>query len=204
MKFFFNQLNIEKQLIISNEIIKIFKESPLFLPKTPRFNRPFKILITNAGKWGWKSDINGYGYVTKHPITKKKWPVIPKFFLEIWKCYCRDYSLPNSCLINLYKYPSSSLGLHQDKDENNFNNPVLSISLGSIGVFKYGKDKNNLRKVYLESGSIVVMDGDSRLDYHGIEKIIKIKKNILNEMKEKFPLDCRINITLRIYEPRID
>ena len=58
-------------MIISNEIIKIFKESPLFLPKTPKFNRPFKILITNAGKWGWKSDINGYGYVTKHPITKK-------------------------------------------------------------------------------------------------------------------------------------
>ena len=49
--------------------------------------------------------------------------------------------LPNSCLFNLYNFPDSKLGLHQDKDENNFSFPILSISIGNSAVFKYGKTK---------------------------------------------------------------
>ena len=203
MKFFLNKLDLNEQSLILYDVSKLISEFPLFRPTTPKFNKPFKVLITNAGKWGWKSDIYGYGYTPIHPITNKLWPKIPESILEIWKDYCKDYPLPNSCLINLYNYPDSTLGVHQDKDERNFNNPVLSISLGSSAIFVYGKKKTKMKKICLSSGSIVLMDGNSRLDYHGIRKIIKDEKNILNQKKNfGFPRNSRINITLRVYESK--
>ena len=139
MKFFLNRISKPDQLEIAIVVSKIISKSPFFRPRTPVFGKPFKTLITNAGSWGWKSDVNSYGYVKKHPVTNNGWPKIPGKLVDVWKFYCKDHSLPNSCLINLYNYPDSVLGLHQDKDENDLSHPVLSISLGSSAIFKYGK-----------------------------------------------------------------
>ena len=34
-------------------------------------------------------------------------------------------TLPNCSLINIYKNEKATLGIHQDKDENNFSHPVV-------------------------------------------------------------------------------
>ena len=205
MKFFFNKIKIDDQVKITIILKEIVKIVPFFRPKLPKFNKPFKTMITNCGSWGWKSDIQGYAYVKEHPVTKSKWPKIPEIFLKIWRDLCINSKLPNSCLINLYEYPNSNLGLHQDKDENDFTTPVLSISLGSSAIFKYGKDKKNTKEILLRSGSVVLMGGNSRLDYHGISKIIKVENNILNrEGFDFFPDNSRVNVTLRRYEEKFN
>jgi len=202
MKFFLNALNHSRQRLIATHISKIISTSPLFLPRTPKWGAPFKTLITNAGSWGWKSDKEGYGYVKIHPKTKKKWPPIPKLFLKIWGIYCYTSLPPNSCLINLYQNSDSTLGLHQDKDENDYSFPVVSISLGSSAIFKYGKTKQHLKSVCLKSGSIAILDGKSRLDYHGISNVKKVKNNLFeSEEFYNIPDHARINVTLRRYTP---
>ena len=202
MFFFFNALDIKTQVKITHCISKIIDDSPFFRPKTPRFNKSFKILITNAGEWGWKADAKGYGYVKLHPITSKNWPAIPEICFKIWKKYCSKEKLPNSCLINFYN-ERATLGLHQDKDENDFSIPVLSISLGNSAVFQYGCDKSIVKKICLTSGSIVIMKDHSRLFYHGISKVNIDKTNILHDTDpKKFTKNCRINLTLRRYEPK--
>ncbi len=204
MKFFQNAVKHNDQLDIVLTISKLIDKFPFYNPRTPKFNKPFKIKITNAGLWGWNSDKNGYRYIKKHPMTNLDWPEIPGKLIDIWKKYCGGHGIPNSCLFNLYEFPHSNLGLHQDKDENDFSVPVLSLSIGSTAIFKYGRTKKKLNKINLESGTIVLMHGPSRLDYHGISRILKTENNILNLSKFNcFPSDSRINITLRKYDSNV-
>lgn len=200
MIFFLNEISKINQINLATDVSLIIKKSPLFRPRFPRFNNPFKILITNAGKWGWISDKYGYRYTERHPKTKKSWPAIPNNLFEIWETYSQCSYPPNSCLINLYTYPDSTLGLHQDKDENDFSFPVLSISLGCSAIFKYGKEKKSLYDICLTSGSIVVMRDESRLHYHGVSRILKTENNVLEESELNYlTSEARINITLRRY-----
>lgn len=201
MIFLLNSLDKNYQTKIIKDLSKIISKSPFFTPTLPRFNNPFKIKISNAGKWGWVSNVSGYQYVREHPITNKKWPKIPKSLLFLWQKHCCKINLPDSCLINLYSFPNSSLGIHQDKNEKDLTNPVLSISLGSNAIFRYGENKNKLNEICLKSGAICMLKGSSRLYYHGVKKIQKVKKNIIDTCDfDCFPKDCRINITLRKFE----
>ena len=116
-------------------------------------------------------------------MTKKKWPKIPSLFYKIWHQFSGYEKLPDCSLINVYPDHNSKLGLHQDKDEQCFKAPVLSISLGCTAIFNYGKDKKKLQKTTLPSGSIVLLKDHSRLYYHSISKIIT--KKIPFEKKKK-------------------
>tara|TARA_B100001248_G_C27281422_1_gene407934 strand:- start:104 stop:712 length:609 start_codon:yes stop_codon:yes gene_type:complete len=201
MIFLLNSLDKNSQIKIIKDLSKIIYKSPFFTPTLPRFNKPFKIKISNAGKWGWISNIQGYQYVEKHPETKKNWPEIPSSLLYLWQKHCCKIKMPDSCLINLYSFPNSSLGLHQDNNEKDLTNPVLSISLGSNAIFRYGKNKTNLNEICLKTGSICILKDSSRLYYHGVKKIQKVKENIIDECDfDCFPKNCRINITLRKFE----
>ena len=75
--------SIQKKLI--KEVKRIINLSPLIQPIMPKWNKPYKTLITNAGEWGWISDKLSYRYVGFHPKTKEKWPKIPNLFYQIWK-----------------------------------------------------------------------------------------------------------------------
>ena len=205
MQIICGALNIANQKSLIFDVLKIIKSAPLFFPRLPRWNKPFRVLITNAGDWGWISDKSGFKYVKKHPQTQKIWPKIPSSFLEIWKKFSCTNIMPNSCLINLYKNIDSRLGLHQDKNENDFSIPVLTISLGSSCKFNYGKTKEAklLKNVNLKTGSIVILSGDSRLDYHSVSKILRTEKNILhNENPNIFPRNSRLSITLRRFKEK--
>ena len=201
MKFFRNAIQPNDQSDLILIISKLIDKFPFYNPTTPKFNKPFNMKITSAGLWGWNSDKNGYCYTRKHPYTNSNWPKIPRKLINIWNKYCGKYEVPNSCLFNLYEFPNSKLGLHQDKEENDFSFPVLSLSIGSTAIFKYGRTKNKLNTIKLESGTIVIMEGASRLAYHGITKILKTEDNILNDEKfNSFPPHSRISITLRMYK----
>ena len=203
MKILISVLSESIQKKIIHEVSEIIDKAPLFNPLTPIWNKPLKISITNAGTWGWQSDKNGYKYEKCHPVTKKKWPPIPKIFFEIWNKYGSPLTQPNCSLINVYKNEKSTLGIHQDKDENDFSHPVVSISIGNKAIFNYGSSRKNLKKVCLPSGSIVVLKDESRLYYHSISKIFKSDKNIFYDNQNiNLPKEGRISVTLRRFQEK--
>ena len=203
MKILVDVLSHYIQKKIVDEISEIIYQAPFFIPLTPIWNKPLKISITNAGKWGWLSDKHGYKYVKYHPVTNKEWPPIPTTLLKIWNKYSSSTKPPNCSLINVYKNEKATLGVHQDKDENNFSFPVVLISIGNRAIFNYGTSKKNLKEICLSSGSVVVLRNKSRLYYHSISKVYKSKKNIFYHNKNSsLPKEGRISVTLRRYEEK--
>jgi alkylated DNA repair protein (DNA oxidative demethylase) len=98
------------------------------------------------------------------------------------------------CLINFYDQ-SAKMGLHQDKDEADFNWPVLSISLGDDALFRVGNVARGgkTESIWLNSGDIVVMGGPARLVYHGVDRIKFGSSTLLGKAG-------RINLTLRVVD----
>lgn len=166
--------------------------APLFVPKMPRTGKPMSVRMTNFGSLGWVTDKdNGYRYQPTHPETRAPWPDIPCRLLELWHeqtCYEKE---PEACLVNYYE-PDAKMGLHQDRDEQDFNAPVLSISLGDRCLFRYGGIKRNdpTKSFKLESGDVMLLSGESRLIYHGVDRIYPGTSTLLKR-------EGRINLTLR-------
>ena len=93
--------------------------------------------MTNLGSLGWVSDRAGYRYQMTHPDTGRPWPAIPDTGLDIWRKVSGYPHDPEACLVNFYN-GGARMGLHQDKDEEDFAAPVVSISLGDTAVFRIG------------------------------------------------------------------
>lgn len=131
------------------------------------------VAMTNCGEVGWTTDSRGYLYSPIDPLTSRPWPAMPTIFRELSDAASRaagypDFA-PDACLINRYAV-GAKLSLHQDKDELNLQQPIVSVSLGLPAVFQFGGLKRNdpLKRVMLEHGDVVVWGGASRLFYHGI------------------------------------
>jgi alkylated DNA repair protein (DNA oxidative demethylase) len=137
----------------------------------------------------------GYRYQQTHPITGHPWPPIPPMLLDIWQDVSGAGVQPEACLINYYG-PDAKMGLHQDRDEREFSVPVLSISLGDACLFRVGGPKREDRTVSfrLESGDIVILGGESRLAFHGVDKLYPGTSALLKR-------EGRINLTLRRVNP---
>jgi len=90
------------------------------------------VAMTNCGAAGWVTDRAGYRYDRIDPETVKAWPLMPGCFLElaVMAAAKADYPdfRPDACLINRYR-PGARLSLHQDKNERDFANPIVSVSL---------------------------------------------------------------------------
>jgi DNA oxidative demethylase len=174
------------------EIRKAIAEAPLFAPTMPRTGRPFSVRMTNCGPLGWVSDkLGGYRYQATHPETDRPWPPIPAVLSVLWK-EVSGYPAPaEACLINYYA-ASAKMGLHRDEDEEDFSAPVLSVSLGNTAIFRLGgKSRNDkTRKLELRSGDVLLLDGEERLAYHGIDRILPGTSDLLEE-------GGRFNLTLR-------
>ena len=129
--------------------------------------------MTNCGKLGWFSDRKGYRYDGRDPLTNQHWPAMSASFLNLAKQAATEAGfnefLPDACLINQYK-AGASMGLHQDKNELDFNQPIVSVSLGIPAIFKFGGllRSNKPIKIPLNHGDIVVWGGASRLNFHGV------------------------------------
>ena len=158
----------------------------------PRTGTPFSVEMSNCGALGWVSDMaGGYRYQATHPVTGKPWPPMPEVLLALWRNVARCPVPPEACLINLY-HAKAKMGAHQDRDEADFSAPVVSVSLGDDAVFHVGGLKRTDPKVRvtLRSGDVLVLEGASRLAFHGIDRVLPGTSLLL-------PQKGRINLTLR-------
>ena len=131
------------------------------------------VAMTNCGRVGWVTDRTGYRYDPRDPERGAPWPAMPDVFRGLAHDAAQDAGFdgfaPDACLINCYE-PGTRLSLHQDKDEQDYAHPVVSVSLGLPATFQFGGLKRSDRpmKVPLRHGDIVVWGGPSRLVYHGV------------------------------------
>lgn len=134
---------------------------------------PMSVKTTSLGDYGWVGSATGYGYAPVNPATKQPWPPIPTTLLSLAQraAIAAGYAnfCPDTCLINLYQ-TGAKMGLHQDKDELDFTQPIVSVSLGVPATFLFGgaKRTDNTAKIPLTHGDVVVWGGASRRFFHGI------------------------------------
>jgi alkylated DNA repair protein (DNA oxidative demethylase) len=152
------------------------------------------VAMTNCGAAGWVTDRSGYRYDRIDPQTDRPWPALPDCFRNLAVAAARDAGypefVPDACLINRYE-PGARLSLHQDKNERDFTQPIVSVSLGLPATFQFGGMTRNapVRKFGLRHGDVVVWGGVSRLCYHGVTELKDGEHEKLGRM--------RINLTFR-------
>jgi DNA oxidative demethylase len=122
------------------ELSSVFAAAPLYTPRMPKSGKPLSVRMTNCGPLGWVTDEAGYRYQPLHPQTGNPWPAIPAMVIEAWKALACYPHPPEACLINYYG-PAAKMGLHQDRDESDFDAPVVSLSLGDTCLFRIGGAK---------------------------------------------------------------
>lgn len=154
------------------EVERICQEAPFRHMQTPGGFR-MSVSITNCGDLGWTSDRRGYRYAGTDPISGQPWPAMPASFLELAARAAEEAGyrefVPDACLVNQY-IPGARVTPHQDKNEKDFGQPVVSVSLGLPAVFQFGglERTQPFRRLLLEHGDTVVWGGASRLSYHGV------------------------------------
>jgi DNA oxidative demethylase len=184
-------LEPERQRELLAAIMTVIRAAPLFTPRMPRSGRPFTVRMSNCGPLGWVSDERGYRYQPTHPVTGRPWPPMPDVLIAMWNDLASYPSPPEACLINFYS-PTAKMGLHQDRDEEDFAAPVVALSLGDSCLFRVGglKRSDPTRSLRLSSGDAVVLGGNTRLAFHGVDRIEPGTSTLL-------PEGGRINLTLR-------
>jgi len=191
--------NAQEDLL--RDLRAVIEAAPFYTPTMPRTGKPMSVKMTNCGQLGWLTDkAQGYRYEAAHPETGRAWPPIPQSLLDLWQEVANCPAPPEACLINYYA-PGTKMGLHRDEDEEAFNAPVVSVSLGDTGIFRVGglARKDPTRTVDLKSGDVVLLGGEARLIYHGIDRIVAGSSDLLPA--DLFPQGGRINLTLRRVTP---
>lgn len=184
-------LDRSAQEVLLQEVRAVVSAAPLFTPVMPRSGKPFSVRMTNCGSLGWVSDRDGYRYQPSHPVTGAPWPPMPRTLTDLWQALAPGSPEPEACLVNFYA-SNARMGLHQDRDEATFDAPVISVSLGASAVFRLGglTRSSRTRSLHLGSGDVVVLGGEGRLAYHGIDRILPGTSTLVRD-------DGRINLTLR-------
>lgn len=195
MQVFPGLLERAEQDALLGDIRDVVRAAPLFRPQTAR--GPMSVRMTSAGGCGWVADKGGYRYAPQHP-GGSDWPPIPARLLSLWADLVPKARPPETCLVNFYD-KSARMGLHQDRDEADFSQPVLSVSLGDEALFRIGNDTRGgkTESLWLRSGDVLVLGGEARLRYHGIDRLRPGSSTLL-------PKGGRINLTLRVVSPAPD
>lgn len=151
---------------------EIVRRAPFRRMTTPG-GHTMSVAMTNCGALGWVTDRRGYRYVADDPQSGTPWPEMPDLFLDLAQSCASESGFegfcPDACLINLYQ-AGAKMGLHQDKDEERFDQPIVSVSLGLPAVFQLGgwERSDKVVRIPLQHGDVLVWGGPSRLRYHGI------------------------------------
>ncbi len=150
--------------------------------------------MTNCGTLGWVTDRTGYRYDGIDPESGERWPAMPASFLTLATSAAAAAGfpqfLPDACLINRYE-PGAKLSLHQDKNERDFDAPIVSVSLGIPAVFLFGgmERGDKTRRVPVKHGDVAVWGGPARLRYHGVLPLKQGYHDVLGAN--------RVNLTFR-------
>jgi alkylated DNA repair protein (DNA oxidative demethylase) len=157
------------------QIEMLTQEAP-FRRMSTRGGHVMSVALTNCGPLGWVSDQSGYRYSEHDPLTAKPWPLMPRIFAELAQRAALAAGFrrfePDACLVNCYE-PGSKMSLHQDRDELDKRQPIVSVSLGVSAQFLWGGSERNspTRTITLSSGDVVIFGGASRLNFHGIKRL---------------------------------
>jgi alkylated DNA repair protein (DNA oxidative demethylase) len=181
---------LQKDLV--ETIRDVVRAAPLYTPTMPKSGKEMSVRMTNCGSLGWVTDKDrGYRYQPTHPVTGEPWPPIPDALLSLWREVSDYPHPPEACLVNFYS-DTARMGLHQDRDETDLQAPVVSISLGDACLFRVGHTSRDGPTVSfrLDSGDVVVLGGEGRLCFHGVDRIYPATSVLL-------PKGGRINLTLR-------
>ena len=161
---------VEGRLVAA--LARIVEGAPFRHMVTPGGHR-MSVAMTNCGATGWVTDRTGYRYDRHDPESGRRWPAMPDAFADLAaQAAARagfDGFAPDACLVNRYE-PGTRLSLHQDRDERDFEAPIVSVSLGLPAVFLFGglRRRDTPRRVPLAHGDVVVWGGPARLRYHGV------------------------------------
>jgi DNA oxidative demethylase len=184
-------LPYEKDLFAA--LSEIIAQSPFRHMVTPG-GFTMSVAMTNCGAVGWVTDRTGYRYDRNDPETGRPWPAMPNCFFDLavssaTRAGYPDFR-PDACLANRYE-PGDRLSLHQDKNERDFANPIVSVSLGLPATFQFGNLKRNdpAKRFTLCHGDVAVWGGPSRLFYHGVPELKDGVHKTVGRM--------RINLTFR-------
>ncbi len=156
--------------------------------------RSMSVAMTNCGALGWVADTTGYRYARCDPQSSHPWPAMPDSFSSLARTAASEAGfanfMPDACLINRYAV-GARMSLHQDKDERDFNAPIVSVSLGLPAVFLLGgaKRADRVQRLALCHGDILVWGGEDRLRYHGVLPLKAGCHTLVG--------DARINLTFR-------
>jgi alkylated DNA repair protein (DNA oxidative demethylase) len=182
---------VEAELIVALRAIEA--QAPFRRMVTPGGHQ-MSVAMTNCGGYGWVTDRSGYRYDGIDPDSGKAWPAMPRMFCELARSAATDGGFvgfsPDACLINRYE-PGAKMSLHQDKDEQDFGAPIVSVSLGLPAIFLFGglKRSEKPRRYRLAHGDVVVWGGPSRLFFHGVAPLADGEHPVLGRQ--------RINLTFR-------
>jgi alkylated DNA repair protein (DNA oxidative demethylase) len=170
---------------------EVLDRAPLYTARMPKSGRPMSVRMSNCGPLGWFSDERGYRYEPRHPQTGRRWPPMPDALTAMWREVAEYPHAPEACLINYYG-AAAKMGLHQDRDETDFAAPVVSLSLGDSCLFRVGGLQRGepTRSFHLDSGDVLVLGGQARLAFHGVDRIYPGTSTLLAE-------GGRINLTMR-------
>jgi alkylated DNA repair protein (DNA oxidative demethylase) len=172
---------------------RVVRRAPFRHMITPGGHR-MSVAMTNCGAAGWITDRAGYRYDGRDPQSGRCWPPMPDVFADLAAQAASRAGFPgftpDACLVNRYE-PGSRLTLHQDRNERDFEAPIVSVSLGLPAVFLFGGLRRADRpcRVPLAHGDVVVWGGPARLRYHGVLPLEEGRHPVLG--------GHRINLTLR-------
>ena len=172
---------------------EIIAQAPFRRMFTPGGHQ-MSVAMTNCGNAGWVTDNSGYRYDGVDPNSGEKWPAMPAVLRELAAEAAAEGGFegfaPDACLINRYA-PSARMSLHQDKDEQDFDAPIVSVSLGIPAIFLFGglKRSDKPRRFRLAHGDVVVWGGPSRLFFHGVAPLADAEHALMGRQ--------RINLTFR-------
>ena len=171
----------------------IVAQAPFRHMSTPGGHQ-MSVAMTNCGDAGWVTDRTGYRYDSVDPNSGEKWPAMPAVLRELAAEAAVEGGFegfaPDACLINRYA-PGARMSLHQDKDEQDFDAPIVSVSLGIPAIFLFGglKRSDKPRRFRLAHGDVVVWGGPSRLFFHGVAPLADAEHALMGRQ--------RINLTFR-------
>jgi DNA oxidative demethylase len=180
-----------------NEILRSLEEIGAQAPfrhMTTPWGAVMSVAMTNCGDAGWLTDRSGYRYDRIDPESGRSWPAMPDCFRALARDAAKDAGYPDfatdACLINRYE-PGTRLTLHQDKNERDYTQPIVSVSLGLPATFQFGgpKRRDTVRKFTVRHGDVAVWGGPSRLCYHGVAELKDGEHELLGRR--------RINLTFR-------
>jgi DNA oxidative demethylase len=170
--FIFRCFALSQEQAILTALRQIIAHAPLRSMVTPG-GQQMSVKTTSCGPFGWVSDRRGYRYEGTDPLSGKSWPLMPPAFYNLATTAAAhagfNHFQPDACLINQYEI-GSKMGLHQDKDEVDFSQPIVSVSLGIPATFLFGglKRADNALRIALRHCDVVVWGDADRLRYHGV------------------------------------